>query len=243
MKGACESFASLRAISVFPTPVGPIMMMFFGATSSRSSAGRLWRRQRLRSAMATAFLAASWPTMYRSSSVTISVGVSGVASVTSSSPRRPRSAVRMSAKGAKEPYRSAKSSTLPLGKRSFERLDRYVIVRIDADARGDPERLLGDLLGREAGVGAQRPRRRQRVRPARADADQPVVGLDHVARAGHDEGDVGIRDRQERLKAAQHAVHPPVLCQLDGGAGEVAAVLLELRLELDRKSTRLNSSH
>jgi hypothetical protein len=33
------------------------MMMFFGATSSRSSGGRFWRRQRLRSAMATARLA------------------------------------------------------------------------------------------------------------------------------------------------------------------------------------------
>jgi hypothetical protein len=28
--GACANFASRRAISVFPTPVGPIMMMFFG---------------------------------------------------------------------------------------------------------------------------------------------------------------------------------------------------------------------
>ncbi len=63
MKGAWESLASRRAISVFPTPVGPIMMMFLGATSSRSSAGRFWRRQRFLSAMATAFLAACWPTI------------------------------------------------------------------------------------------------------------------------------------------------------------------------------------
>ena len=35
------SLASRRAISVLPTPVGPIMMMFFGATSSRSSARQL----------------------------------------------------------------------------------------------------------------------------------------------------------------------------------------------------------
>ena len=75
-KGAWESLASRRAISVFPTPVGPIMMMFFGATSSRSPGGRFWRRQRFLSAMATARLARSWPTMYRSSSVTIWAGVS-----------------------------------------------------------------------------------------------------------------------------------------------------------------------
>ena len=37
MKGALASRASRRAISVFPTPVGPIMMMFFGMTSSRRS--------------------------------------------------------------------------------------------------------------------------------------------------------------------------------------------------------------
>src|SRR5207248_2485301 len=37
--------------------------------------GSCWRRQRLRMAMATAFLAASWPTMYRSSSCTIWRGV------------------------------------------------------------------------------------------------------------------------------------------------------------------------
>ena len=59
--GACASLASRRAISVFPTPVGPIMMMFFGATSSRSSGGTFCRRQRLRSAMATARLARCWP--------------------------------------------------------------------------------------------------------------------------------------------------------------------------------------
>ena len=63
MKGACASLASRREISVFPTPVGPIMMMFFGAISSRSGSGTCIRRQRLRSAIATARLAARWPTM------------------------------------------------------------------------------------------------------------------------------------------------------------------------------------
>ena len=39
-KGAWTSFASRRAISVLPTPVGPIMMMFFGMTSSRKLFGQ-----------------------------------------------------------------------------------------------------------------------------------------------------------------------------------------------------------
>ena len=63
MKGAWASLARRLAISVLPTPVGPIMMMFFGAISSRSSSGTWVRRQRLRSAIATARFASRWPTM------------------------------------------------------------------------------------------------------------------------------------------------------------------------------------
>ena len=61
--GAAASFASRRAISVLPTPVGPIIRMFFGWISSRRSPVTFWRRQRLRSAIATARFAAYWPTM------------------------------------------------------------------------------------------------------------------------------------------------------------------------------------
>ena len=55
--GELVSFASRRAISVLPTPVGPIMMMFLGMISSASSGESFCRRMRLRSAMATARLA------------------------------------------------------------------------------------------------------------------------------------------------------------------------------------------
>src|SRR5262249_7325858 len=61
-----------------PTPVGPIIRMFFGSTSSRSLSSSLSRRQRLRSAIATARLASLWPTMKRSSSETISRGEKSV---------------------------------------------------------------------------------------------------------------------------------------------------------------------
>mgnify|MGYP003330395723 CR=1 FL=1 len=63
-----------RAISVLPTPVGPTIRMFLGSTSSRRPSGSCWRRQRLRSATATARLASCWPTMCLSSSETISRG-------------------------------------------------------------------------------------------------------------------------------------------------------------------------
>jgi hypothetical protein len=61
--GAPARRARRRATSVFPTPVGPIMMMLYGVISSRMSSGACERRQRFRMAMATAFFAASWPTM------------------------------------------------------------------------------------------------------------------------------------------------------------------------------------
>ena len=75
MKGASASRARRRAISVLPTPVGPIIRMFFGVISPRIFSSTCWRRQRLRNAIATARLAAFWPTMWRSSSLTISCGV------------------------------------------------------------------------------------------------------------------------------------------------------------------------
>ena len=81
--GACARRARRRASSVFPTPVGPMRMMFAGWISSRMSSSTRQRRQRLRSAMATAFLAFAWPITYLSSSATISRGVS---SATSPSP-------------------------------------------------------------------------------------------------------------------------------------------------------------
>ena len=40
MNGAPASFARRRAISVFPTPVGPMRMMLFGEISSRIAFGR-----------------------------------------------------------------------------------------------------------------------------------------------------------------------------------------------------------
>src|SRR5471030_2770424 len=48
--------------------------MFLGSTSSRNASGNCRRRQRLRSAIATARLASCWPTMCLSSSETISRG-------------------------------------------------------------------------------------------------------------------------------------------------------------------------
>src|SRR5215472_4265580 len=75
MKGASASRARRRAISVFPTPVGPIMRMFLGVISWRSGSATCCRRQRFLSAIATARFARDCPTMCLSSSWTISCGV------------------------------------------------------------------------------------------------------------------------------------------------------------------------
>jgi hypothetical protein len=45
------------------------------------------------------------------------------------------------------------------------------------------------------------------------------------------EGDVRVRHRQEGFEPAQHAIAPPLLGQLDRRPPEVAAMLLEPRLE------------
>ena len=78
MNGAPASLARRREISVLPTPVGPIIRMFLGNTSSRIFSSSCRRRQRLRSAIATARLASAWPMMKRSSSETISRGEKSV---------------------------------------------------------------------------------------------------------------------------------------------------------------------
>jgi hypothetical protein len=57
MNGELVIWASRRAISVFPTPVGPIRRMLLGMMSRRFSAATCIRRIRLRRAIAIARLA------------------------------------------------------------------------------------------------------------------------------------------------------------------------------------------
>ena len=75
IKGAFANVAKRRAISVLPTPVGPIIRMFLGVISCCKSAESCFLRQRLRKAIATARLAACWPTICLSNSSTICFGV------------------------------------------------------------------------------------------------------------------------------------------------------------------------
>ena len=74
-------------------------------------------------------------------------------------------------------------------------------------------------------------RRGERERAAGADADQPVLRLQHVAVAGQHQRHGFVGDRHHRLEPAQVAVGAPVLGQLDAGARQLAGMLLELGLE------------
>src|SRR5688572_25148018 len=212
-KGLAESFASRRAISVFPTPVGPIIRMFLGVTSAAISAGRRWRRMRFRIATATARLAAACPTTWRSSSATICRGV------------------RVSTDWCRASVDSGRWIATTASP-SLKRLDRDLLVRVHADLAGDLEGLGGQRARVHGGVAGERARRGQRVGTAAADGDDAVVGRDDVPGAGEQEGGVSIRHHEEGLQPAQHAVGAPFLGQLDGGALEAAAILLDLGLEL-----------
>src|SRR5690348_3408045 len=74
------------------------------------------------------------------------------------------------------PLRRASAATVET---SLELFDDHVGVGIDADVGGDLHRLACHRFGVEALDVDQRARRGQCVVAARADADQPVLGLQH----------------------------------------------------------------
>src|SRR5712672_95708 len=242
MNGAPASLASRRAISVLPTPVGPIIRMFFGITSSRSLSSSRRRRQRLRSAIATARLASPWPTMKRSSSETISRGEKSVMSQILS---WPGIAVRRTA-SLRSPVSRPSTSCLSYRRKEdvdardkrghdgggairscLQSLDRHVAVGVDADIGRDRHRLLDDRLRVHIGVD-QRAGGGERIVAARPDPHHAGLGLEHVAGAGQHQRHLLVGDDHHGFEPAQIAVGAPVLGELDRGAHELAGILLEL---------------
>src|SRR5215468_9681979 len=76
--------------------------------------------------------------------------------------------------GCVRPYPQRSSSA------SSQTLHRDLIVRVDADRGGHAHGLGDDAFSVQLGMRDERARRRQRVGPAGADADQSIVGLDDV---------------------------------------------------------------
>src|SRR6185369_4148212 len=161
---------------------------------------------------ATARLAFCWPMMYLSSSATICRGV--------------RWPVSFSAAGP------ADSATSPgirktMAPGSSEFLDPDAVVGVDVDSGRDRERLPGELGRRKRRVLGERPGCGERVRPARSDGEQALVGSDQVAGPRDQQGELAVGDDQQRLELAQDLVGPPFARELDRGAFEVSAVFLE----------------
>src|SRR5687767_7377272 len=196
MNGECASLARRRAISVLPTPVGPIIRMFFGATSSASSGGSFCRRIRLRSAIATARLAFDCPTTYLSSSATISRGVKESMAVVVRSGRvidilLQRIKLWVTKRHHSPPTFSGRSvGTAPeahsLGS-PLEFFNSQVVVRVDADLGRDGHRVLRNLARRQRRMARQRLGRCLRERAAGANTDNAVVGLNQIAGARYQE--------------------------------------------------------
>src|SRR5882757_5066126 len=163
MKGASASRARRRAISVLPTPVGPIIRMFLGVISCRRGSPTCCRRQRFLRAIATARFARVWPTMCLSSSWTISWGV-------------------MEDMGREAGGRGSRDSTGPGALAVLvQSFDDDLLVGVDAQVGGDREGLANDGLRVELGIFEERPRSRLRVGASRADCDQSQLRLDDVA--------------------------------------------------------------
>src|SRR5512134_2120599 len=231
MNGARASFARRRAISVLPTPVGPIIRMFLGVISWRSGSATCMRRQRLRSAIATARLAAAWPTMCLSSSWTISRGV-----MVSMSARREfvydDIAVRVDAdvggdrERALDHFARGKAGVGDERTRSGERERAAGADRHDGFLRLDHVAVAGDDEGRLRVRDAE-----QRLEPAQRAIRPPVLGeLDGGAREVAVLLELALEALEQREgirgaagEAREHlvVVEPPHLLRValdDGGA-------------------------
>src|SRR5581483_3532249 len=69
------------------------------------------------------------------------------------------------------------------------------------------------------------------VRTARADRDEALFGLEHVAVARDQERGVLVGDGEHGFETAEAAIRAPILRELDRRAREIVAVLGKLVLE------------
>src|SRR6266852_51758 len=221
MKGASASRARRRAISVLPTPVGPIMRMFLGVISCRRGSATCCRRQRFLRAIATARFARVWPTMCLSSSWTISWGV-------------------MEDMGRE---RGGRDSTSPRTLAALvQRFDDDLLIGVNTQVGGDRKSLANDGLRVELRIFEERARSRLRVSASRANCDQSQLRLDDVAHASDDQRGFAVGHREHRLQAPQYPVGTPVLGELHGRAKEISLVLVELRLETLEQCKRIGGA-
>src|SRR5690606_201373 len=157
----------------------------FGVISSRRRSSSCMRRQRLRSAIATARLAWFWPTMYLSSSLTISRGV--------------MTEVR-GGDGRFDIKRFHNSAA------AIEFFDSAVVIGVDADIAGDGEAAFDNIARRQFGAVEQGARSGLCKGSAGADGDQIVFRFDDIAVAGDDQRRGFIGDSEQGFQPAQRAL-------------------------------------
>ena len=79
----------------------------------------------------------------------------------------------------------------------------------------------------------------ERVRAAGADGGDAVIRLDHVAIAGKQKGIFRVGNDQQGFEMAQRTVGAPFLGKLDGRAGQIAVIFLQLVFEAAEKRERI----
>src|SRR6202166_5399737 len=57
------------------------------------------------------------------------------------------------------------------------------------------------------------------------------IGLDYVSLSAEQEGRILVRNQKQRFQVAQEFVGAPIFGEFDGGAADVAVILLQFRLE------------
>src|SRR6266852_3912569 len=242
--------ARRRAISVFPTPVGPIMRMFFGKTSSAISGGSFCRRTRFRNATATARFAAACPTMYLSSSRTISRGVMSSRVGRSSSPSTGGAPLPPGAKINSFSDLVGMSCSIPLLRenslpyfhvRPLELFHCKVRVGENANLAGNAHGFHGQIFGAEPGMFQKRARRGQSVRSAGPDGHQAVIRLDDVPVAGKNECPFGVSHDEQCFEVQQRTVFAPFLGQFHGCLLQIAGELLKFPFEAFKKRNCIGS--
>src|SRR4029079_11360310 len=107
------------------------------------------------------------------------------------------------------------------------------------DLARDGHRFFGDLSRAELGIVRERTCGREREGPARSNRDNPIVWLDEVAGPGEQKRGGRVEHDEHGLEPAENAIAAPVLRELDGGALEIPAVLLEFGLEAGEERERV----
>ena len=209
MKGAPASLASRRAISVLPTPVGPIMRIFLGSTSSRKAFSELQPPPSISQG---------------DGDRAFGVALADDEAVEFGDDLARRKSNRSRLGRTRRPCRAEGQS------HRFEGLDRNVVIGIDADFRRDRHRLADDGFGVEVAV-AQCPRGRKSVIAPRPDAHHAALRFEHVPGAGQQQRDLAIGDQHHGFQPPQIAIRAPVLGELDGRTGELAGILFKLGLK------------